>query len=99
MTEDKMNNQFVEKSAQLWTLPEHSHKVMDTELAMSIAKELESEYLRGRETALSEQSALLDEFAMTLRGLKNFSSPELREFIQKSLDKYESRVDNNGKTE
>ena len=108
MTQDKMNNQWEEKAREAvyknlcYPMKDGYYlkgSLRTDDVINCLAKLAESEYLRGRETALSEQSALLDEFAMTLRGLKNFSSPELREFIQKSLDKYESRVDNNGKTE
>lgn len=51
-----MNNR--ERAAQLWCLPQHSHKVMDPDLCESITAVLDA----VREEALDEAARYLDEY-------------------------------------
>lgn len=51
-----MREEWMNKAAQLWCLPEHSSKVMDSEFAMSIAEALQSAHDAG---AAQERAAIL----------------------------------------
>lgn len=51
-----------EIAAQLWTLPNHSGKVMDIEFAQSIATALRKAERKGRVAGLREAAEIIDEF-------------------------------------
>ena len=68
MTQDaqKFTEEDLHKSAQLWCLPQHAHKEIDTEFAKSIAQVLRDER-KGLEDRLSEAVRVIEYYAEDIK--------------------------------